>query len=127
MRWTCANEDARRRRPVPGLERRSRCALGIEGARRRRVTRLARRAGAARANGGRRAARRFFLRRLPALRRDRALLAGDGRGAALRRRGWARARDLQRLPDPLRGGAAAGGAEAERLALVHLSRRLVGG
>ncbi len=40
---------------------------------------------------------------------------------ALRRRRRARARDLQRLPDPLRGRAAAGRAAPERVARVRLS------
>ena len=39
------------------------------------------------------------------------------------RDGRARARHLQRLPDPLRGGAAAGRAAPERVAAVHLPRR----
>ena len=39
------------------------------------------------------------------------------------RAGRARARDLQRLPDPVRGGLASGCAAAERLARVRLSRR----
>ena len=72
----------------------------------------------------RRPARRLLVRRLPPLRRDRPLRAGDGarsRAFAAERR--ARARDLQRLPDPLRGRPAAGRAAAERVALVRLPRR----
>ena len=55
----------------------------------------------------RRPARWLLLRRLPALRRDRPLRAGDDRG---HRRGEERdadARHLQRLPDPVRGAPAA--------------------
>ena len=90
----------------PGLAGRPRRALGARRARRRGGPGLARGARAARPRRGR-AARRLLVRRLPALRRDRALLAGDGGGARVRRRGRARARDLQRLPDPLRGRAPA--------------------
>ena len=68
----------------------------------------------------RRRPRRLLLRRLPARRRDRALLAGHGVGHPLRRRRRARARDLQRLPGALRGGPAAGRAAAERRAALHL-------
>ena len=39
---------------------------------------------------------------------------GHGRGAEIRGRWRARARRLQRLPDPVRGGAAAGRADAQR-------------
>ena len=52
-------------------------------------------------------ARRLLLRRLPARRRDRALRAGHGGRHRLRPRRRAGARDLQRLPGPLRGRAAA--------------------
>ena len=52
---------------------------------------------------GRRAPGRVLVRRLPALRRDRALLAGDARSRRVRRRRRHGARDLQRVPDPLRG------------------------
>ena len=62
---------------------------------------------AAAGNGRRRAARRLLVRRLPSLRCDRARRARHGRGPPLRRRRRAGARDLQRLPDPLRGRAAA--------------------
>ena len=58
----------------------------------------------------RRAARRLRPRRLPAHRRHRPLLAGDGRGHGVRPAGRARARHLQRLPDPLRGRALLPGA-----------------
>ena len=50
---------------------------------------------------------RLLLRRLPAGGRDRALLAGDGGGRALRPGGRPRARHLQRLPGPVRGAHAA--------------------
>ena len=66
---------------------------------------------------------RVLVRRLPALRRDRPLLAGDAGGRGVRRRGRPGARHLQRLPDPLRGRAAAGRAPPERVALVRLPRR----
>ena len=52
-------------------------------------------------------ARRLQLRRLPPLRRHRALQPGHAGGAAPRRRRRAGARHLQRLPDPLRGAPAA--------------------
>ena len=64
--------------------------------------------------------RRLLLRRLPALRRDRTVLAGDGVGRRVRPRRRARARHLQRLSDPLRGGAAARGAAAQRRPAFHL-------
>ena len=54
-------------------------------ARRRRRPGLARRRTAAR-RGGRRATRGLLVRRLPALRRDRPLLAGDESGRRVRRR-----------------------------------------
>ena len=107
----------------PGLERRPGCAVGAEGARRRLATRLARRDRAAARDRRRRAARRLLVRRLPALRRDRALRADHGRRHALRRRRRARARDVQRLPDPLRGRPAPGRAAPERVAVLHLPRR----
>ena len=66
-----------------------------------------------RARRGRRP-RRLLLRRLPAGRRDRPLLAGDGGGGRVRRGRRPRARDLQRLPGPLRGGAAARRAARQR-------------
>ena len=58
--------------------------------------------------------RRLLLRRLPARRRDRALLAGHGVGHRLRARRRPRARHLQRLPGPVRGGPAARRAAAQR-------------
>ena len=45
-------------------------------------------------------ARRIFLRRLSALRRDRQIFARHGGGAEVRRRWRSGARHLQRLPDP---------------------------
>ena len=64
--------------------------------------------GAARPVDGGRPAGRLLVRRLPPLRRDRALLAGDAtRSRAFAADGGLGARDLQRLPDPLRGRAAA--------------------
>ena len=58
--------------------------------------------------------RRLLLRRLSALRRDRGARADHGRGARARRKRRAGARRLQRLPDPVRGRAAAGRADAQR-------------
>ena len=69
-----------------------------------------------------RAARRLLLRRLPALRRDRPLRAGDG---AARRRGPRRpagARHLQRLPGALRVAPAARRADPQRPPQVRLPR-----
>ena len=65
-------------------------------------------------------ARRLLLRRLPARRRDRPLLAGHGGGDRVRARGRPGARHLQRLPGALRGGAAARRAAAERAAALRL-------
>ena len=68
--------------------------------------------------------RRVLVRRLPALRRDRPLRAGDdARSREFAADGRPGARDLQRLPDPLRGRAAARRAATERVALVRLPRR----
>ena len=67
-----------------------------------------------------RAAGRLHLWRLSALRRDRGACAGDGRGDPARRGRSARARDLQRLPDPGRGRAAAGCLDQQCRAQVHL-------
>ncbi len=64
--------------------------------------------------------RRLLLRRLPARRRARALLADHGRGRALRPPRRAGARHLQRLPGAVRGGAAAGRAAAEHVAALRL-------
>ena len=55
----------------------------------------------------RRRARRVRPRRLPAPRRHRPLLAGDGRGGRVRRRRWPGRRHLQRLPGAHRGRPAA--------------------
>ena len=64
----------------------------------------------------------LLLRRLPALRRHRSLRAGDGRG----RRGGqgrdARARHLQRLPDPVRVAPAARRPDPQRPPQVRLPR-----
>ena len=79
--------------------------------------------GAAAGNGRRRPARGLLVRRLPALRRHRPRRAGDGRRPPVRRRRRTGARDLQRLPDPVRGGAAARRAPAEPAPRVHLRRR----
>ena len=67
-----------------------------------------------------RRARRVLLRRLPARRRDRALLAGDGVGDRLRRRRRAGARDLQRLSGAVRGASAARRAARQRQPALHL-------
>ena len=61
--------------------------------------RLARGGGASACDRGGRPPRRVLVRRLPALRRDRPLLADHGRRHALRRRGRAGARRVQRLPE----------------------------
>ena len=96
-------------------------ALGALGA--EAEARLARRRGASGRHGRGRPPRRVLVRRLPPLRRDRPLLAGDARRRRVRCRGRAGARDLQRLPDPLRGRPAPGRAPAERVALVRVPRR----
>ena len=54
------------------------------------------------------------LRRLPPRRRHRSLQPRHAGGAAARRGRRRGIRDLQRLPDPVRGGSAARGAGAER-------------
>ena len=72
-----------RRPPLPRLLRRGRRAAR-GGARRRGGAALARRPRPAGRRRGRRP-RRLLLRRLPARRRDRALLAGDGVGDRVRR------------------------------------------
>ena len=71
--------------------------------------------------------RRLLLRRLSALRRDRGAGADHGCGARARRQGRAGARRLQRLPDRLRGRAAAGRADAQPEPEVHLPRRVSAG
>ena len=63
---------------------------------------------------------RLLLRRLPARRRDRPLLARDGGGARVRARRRPGARHLQRLPGALRGGPAPGRAAAQRRAALRL-------
>ena len=85
----------------------------------RRGAALARRPRPARRRRDRRP-RRLLLRRLPARRRDRPLLAGDGGGARVRARRRPGARDLQRLPGALRGGPAAGRAAAQRRPALRL-------
>ena len=115
-------EDARRRRHLPRLERRPRRTAGARAARRRAGRGVAR--GGAAARGRRRCAPgRLLVRRLPALRRDRALLARDAGRARVRRGGRAGARDLQRLPGALRGRAAPRRTAPERVARVRMHRR----
>ncbi len=105
------------------LQRRSGRALGARHGSRSRC-------GGALAQGGRPQgrrrrgpSRRVLVRRLPPLRSDGALLAGDGERGPLRG-GWrARARHLQRLPDPLRGGAAPRRAGTQPLTHLRLSAR----
>ena len=87
----------------PGIERRPRCSARPREARSRCGARLARRRTAPRC-GCRDPARRLFVRRLPALRGDRAIFPGDARRRLVRCRRWTRARHLQRVPDPVRGG-----------------------
>ena len=72
--------------------------------------------------GCRHPARRLLLRRLPALRRHRQVLAGDAGGQALRRRGRAGAGHLQRLPDPGGSRSAARRADPQPRPQVHLPR-----
>ena len=72
-----------RRRPFPGLVRRGRRSVGLRAGRRRGPA-VARRPDLHGRRRGRRA-RRLLLRRLPARRRDRALLAGHGVGDRVRR------------------------------------------
>ena len=103
----------------PGLLRRASTRCCAASTRRRRRAALARRPRPAGRRRGRRP-RRLLLRRLPARRRDRALLAGHGaveRFAARRRAG---ARHLQRLPGAVRGRAAARRAAAEHVAALRL-------
>ena len=69
-----------------------------------------------------RAAGRLLLRRLPALRRDRPVRAGDDRGRRGGRAGHAGARHLQRLPDPVRVPPAARRADPQRPPQVRLPR-----
>ena len=112
-----------RGRHVPRLERRRGRSARARVPRRRARSRLACGRSAAGGNRGRDPARRLLLRRLPPLRRDRPLRAGDGVGERVRGRGRPGARHLQRLPDPLRGGAAAGRAAPQSPAAVPLRRR----
>ena len=69
------------------------------------------------------APRRILVRRLPPYRRDRERLARDGRRPRLRRGRRARPRDLQRVPDPLRGAAPPRRAPREQAARVRVPRR----
>ena len=71
----------------------------------------------------RRASGRLLVRRLPPLRSDRTRRPRHGRRPSLRGGRWARARHLQRLPDPLRGGAASGRAARQPAARVRLRGR----
>src|SRR4051794_39492709 len=65
-------------------------------------------------------ARRFFLRRLFADWRDRALLAGDGRGEGGCEEGRVGAWYLQRISDSARSRATAWGYAAEQVAAFYL-------
>src|SRR5215212_6071511 len=115
MRW-CRSEIWRG--PLPRLLRRGRRAACLPPLW-RRGTALAQ--GPRPRWGGRgRRARWLLVRRLPARRRHRALLAADGDGHRVRPRGRPRPRDLQRLPGALRGGAAPRRAAAEPLAAIRL-------
>ena len=85
-----------------------------------RGARAGRRGGSALAQGPatcgastRHPAGRLLVRRLPALRRDRSLLADHGRGRTARRARRPRARHLQRVPDPREAGLLPGALGAE--------------
>ena len=70
---------------------------------------------------------RIQLRRLPALRRDRPLQPDHAGGPGPRRGRRSGPRDLQRLPDPLRGRAPARRAGAQRQADLRLAADLAPG
>ena len=91
------------------------------GRRRRGRRALARRPVAARRRRGG-PARRLLLRRLPALRGDRPLLAGHGLGDRRGARRPAGAGHLQRLPGALRGAPAARRADPQRAPALRLPR-----
>ena len=74
-----------------------------------------------RGNRPRRPARRFFLWRLSALRRDRGARAHHGRRARSRRARRSRPRHLQRLPNSVRGGSAARRSHAQRRAAASFA------
>ena len=112
-------EDRGRHLPRVARRRRRRARRTTRGRRGGRA--VARRRRPARRRRGR-AARRLLLRRLPALRRDLALRAGDDRGRGVGRPGHAGARHLQRLPDPLRVPPAAGCPDPQRPPEVRLPR-----
>ena len=97
-------------------------AWALVGARRRADSPLARRRGAP-AGRRRRPPGRLLLRRLPALRSHRPLLAGHARSHRVRGGRRARPRDLQRLPDPLRGRPPPRRPPSERVARVRVPRR----
>src|SRR5659263_352381 len=122
MKWTTHRDEDRRPR-VPRLQLRPR-RLPCPEARDRggRGVRLAQ-AIFPRRLRRRRHPRGLHLRRLPALGGDGEALSRDGRGAPVRGRRGARHRDLQRLPDPARGGSSPGGDDRERLPPVHLRLR----
>ncbi len=110
----------RRHRRLPRLLRRGgRRAGGAPHSGPRAALPLARRR---RPERGRRSDRpgRLLLRRLPAPRGDRPVLADDGPGCALRPAGRAGARYLQRLPGAVRGRAAAGRAAPQHVAALRL-------
>src|SRR5512141_1013057 len=71
----------------------------------------------------RRHPRGFHLRRLPPHGGDGEALSRHGGGAPVRGRRGAGHRDLQRLPDPPRGGSSPGGDDHERLPPVRLRLR----
>ena len=110
-----------RRRHLPGLAgRRRRRARGPPRRRRGGRALARRRRPARRRRGG--AAGRLLLRRLPALRRDRPVRAGDGDWVDRCPRGPAGAGHLQRLPGAVRVAPAAGCADPQRPPQVRLPR-----
>ncbi len=105
-RTGCRPDGPDRRRRLPGLEPRHRRGQRAPGGRRRAGGPVAR-IGRPRRGRRDRPARWVRLRRLPAGRRHRPVQPGHARGGGLRRRRRPRPRDLQRLPGPDRGRAAA--------------------
>ena len=105
----------------PGSNReRRRCARAAPGDGASARYCLARRSRPAVRNGSGGAARRIFLRRLSAVRRNRGPGADHESGERSRGPRGIGARHLQRLSDSLRGGPAARRSVAQRQSTVHL-------